>query len=362
MANITCQNMSKKYGTVEVVEDFNIEIHDKEFVVFLGPSGSGKSTILRMIAGLEEISGGDLNIDGVRVNDMEPRDRGIAMVFQNYALYPHMTIYNNIAFGLRRLKTPEAEIKTRIEEVTKILGLEPVIERKPSELSGGQQQRVAIARAMIKTPSVFLFDEPLSNLDAKLRSHMRVEIAKLHKQLKTTSVFVTHDQLEAMTLADRIVLLDGGQIEQVGSPEEIYHRPRTLFAAKFIGTPAMNITKSKVEKTSDGWQLTNDGFSLGASADRWGLQDGTEVMLGIRPSDLIMIDAGNDSTNTVTGVCDRVEFHGDQSLVTFVVGGEHISALVSARTRPNEGDHVSFKFDQEAIHVFDETTGLRLER
>ena len=216
-------------------------IADHEFVVFLGPSGCGKSTILRMIAGLESISGGEVSIAGRVVNDLELRDRGIARVFQNYALYPHMTIRDNIAFGLRRLKISEAEIDRRIGEVVAMLGLQPVIARKPTELSGGQQQRVAIARAMIKTPSVFLFDEPLSNLDAKLRAQMRFEIARLHKSLKTTTVYVTHDQMEAMTLADRIALLNAGRIEQVGSPEKIYELPASLFVAGFIGTPAMNL-------------------------------------------------------------------------------------------------------------------------
>ena len=241
MAGIVRRNLKKKYGDQEVVSDFSLNVADHEFVVFLGPSGCGKSTILRMMAGLEDISGGELSIDGTIVNDLEPRDRGVAMVFQNYALYPHMTVRNNIAFGLRRLKVPEAEIDRRLAEVVAMLGLDPVIARKPSELSGGQQQRVAIARAMIKTPKVFLFDEPLSNLDAKLRAQMRYEIARLHKKLKTTTVYVTHDQMEAMTLADRIVLLNAGRIEQVGTPEEIYERPQTLFVAGFIGTPAMNL-------------------------------------------------------------------------------------------------------------------------
>lgn len=229
MAEIVCQNIKKNYGAVEVVPDFNLEVKDHEFIVFLGPSGCGKSTMLRMMAGLEDITGGELLIGGKIVNDLEPRDRGIAMVFQNYALYPHMTIRDNIAFGLRRIKVSEEEIKKRTADVTGVLGLEPYLDRKPTELSGGQQQRVAIARAMIKTPDVFLFDEPLSNLDAKLRATMREEIARLHKKLQTTTVYVTHDQMEAMTLADRIVLMKDGMIEQVGAPEEIYERPATFF-------------------------------------------------------------------------------------------------------------------------------------
>lgn len=220
MANIVCSNVDKQYGAVDVIRDFNLDVADHEFIVFLGPSGCGKSTLLRMIAGLEDISGGTVSIGGRTVNDLPPRDRGVAMVFQNYALYPHMTIYDNIAFGLKRMKVSKAEIDTRIRTVSATLGLEPYLARKPTELSGGQQQRVAIARAMIKTPRVFLFDEPLSNLDAKLRNHMRVEIARLHQKLKTTTIYVTHDQLEAMTLADRIVLMKGGRSNRSARPQK----------------------------------------------------------------------------------------------------------------------------------------------
>jgi multiple sugar transport system ATP-binding protein len=247
MSAISCHHIIKRYGETQVVHEFDLEVADNEFVVFLGPSGCGKSTILRMLAGLEDISGGDLHIAGRRVNDLPPQERGIAMVFQNYALYPHMTVRDNIAFGLKRLKVPKAEIDSRIKEVSDTLGLARYLQRKPAELSGGQQQRVAIARAMIKTPKVFLFDEPLSNLDAKLRNHMRIEIAKLHQTLKTTTVYVTHDQHEAMTLADRIVLLRDGRIEQVGTPREIFERPCSAFVAGFIGTPPMNLVQMSVK-------------------------------------------------------------------------------------------------------------------
>ena len=240
MAELSFRNISKKYGETEVVAGFNLEVHNHEFIVFLGPSGCGKSTILRMIAGLEDITGGELSIDGRVVNELPPRERNIAMVFQSYALYPHMSVRENITFGLRRMKIAPTRSNGALQAAAVTLGLEPFLDRKSTALSGGQQQRVAIARAIVKTPGVFLFDEPLSNLDAKLRNHMRVEIARLHQRLKTTTVYVTHDQLEAMTLADRIVLLRNGLIEQVGSPREIFERPNSQFVAAFIGTPAMN--------------------------------------------------------------------------------------------------------------------------
>ncbi|TIX26626.1 MAG: ATP-binding cassette domain-containing protein, partial [Mesorhizobium sp.] len=280
MSAIVCSHVDKAYGATTVIRDLNLAIEEHEFVVFLGPSGCGKSTLLRMLAGLEDISGGEVSIGGKVVNDLEPGDRGIAMVFQNYALYPHMTIFDNVAFGLKRQKVPAAEIKKRVEAVAKTLGLEPYLGRKPTELSGGQQQRVAIARAMIKTPKVFLFDEPLSNLDAKLRNHMRVEIARLHQSLKTTTVYVTHDQLEAMTLADRIVLLKDGVIEQIGSPAEIYRRPGNQFVAGFIGTPNMNFIDAMVGRKADGWTLTGAGTVLSLEGSAFDLRHGDRVVLG----------------------------------------------------------------------------------
>jgi multiple sugar transport system ATP-binding protein len=357
VAEIVCEHMSKSYGAVEVVPDFNLHVTDQEFVVFLGPSGCGKSTMLRMMAGLEKISGGQLKIGGKVVNDLEPRDRGIAMVFQNYALYPHMTIRDNIAFGLRRIKVPENEIKIRTREVTSVLGLEPYLDRKPTELSGGQQQRVAIARAMIKTPDVFLFDEPLSNLDAKLRATMREEIARLHKKLRTTTVYVTHDQMEAMTLADRIVLMKDGKIEQVGTPEEIYDQPVSHFVAGFIGTPAMNFLDLKATFADQKWWLAKDGIKVAIDADRFALNEGQEVILGIRPSDL---EAAERSDRSFKGECDLVEYHGDQALVSFQIDGTQIRALVPARHRPAEGEGVSFQIREGSSHIFDRQTGKTL--
>jgi multiple sugar transport system ATP-binding protein len=313
-----------------------------------------------MLAGLEDISGGEVSIGGKVVNDLDPGDRGIAMVFQNYALYPHMTIFDNVAFGLKRQKVPAAEIKKRVEAVAKTLGLEPYLGRKPTELSGGQQQRVAIARAMIKTPKVFLFDEPLSNLDAKLRNHMRVEIARLHQSLKTTTVYVTHDQLEAMTLADRIVLLKDGVIEQVGSPAEIYRRPGNQFVAGFIGTPSMNFIESMVGRKGDGWTLTGAGTVLSLEGGDFSLQHGDRVVLGIRPPDLKTAGAG--TANLLQGTADLIEFHGNDALVTFGSGGKEISALVSARECPEQSAPVRYSFDEESIHLFDAQTGKSLRR
>jgi len=357
MANIVCSNVDKQYGAVDVIKGFNLDVADHEFIVFLGPSGCGKSTLLRMIAGLEDISGGSVSIGGRTVNDLPPRERGVAMVFQNYALYPHMTIYDNIAFGLKRMKVPKAEIDTRIRAVSATLGLEPYLARKPTELSGGQQQRVAIARAMIKTPRVFLFDEPLSNLDAKLRNHMRVEIARLHQKLKTTTIYVTHDQLEAMTLADRIVLMKGGAIEQVGTPAEIYERPRTLFVAGFIGTPNMNFIDATAERTEGGWLLRSAGGSFSISDGKFALRHGQSLMLGIRPADLKMAETG---PNLISGIADLVEFHGNDALVTFLFAGKEIGALVKASACPRPRDAVAFAVEPEGLHLFDRESGISL--
>ncbi|TKB14225.1 MAG: sn-glycerol-3-phosphate ABC transporter ATP-binding protein UgpC [Mesorhizobium sp.] len=361
MSAITCSHVDKAYGATTVIRDLNLAIEEHEFVVFLGPSGCGKSTLLRMLAGLEDISGGEVSIGGKVVNDLEPGDRGIAMVFQNYALYPHMTIFDNIAFGLRRQKVPAAQIKKRVEAVSKTLGLEPYLGRKPTELSGGQQQRVAIARAMIKTPKVFLFDEPLSNLDAKLRNHMRVEIARLHQSLKTTTVYVTHDQLEAMTLADRIVLLKDGVIEQIGSPAEIYRRPGNMFVAGFIGTPNMNFVEVTVGRTKSGWTLNGAGTVLVLNGSDFHLQHGDRAVLGIRPPDLKTAN-GDAGGNLLLGTADLIEFHGNDALVTFGSGGKEISALVPARECPELRAAVRYTFDEESIHLFDATTGLSLRK
>ena len=253
MASVTLEGVSKTYpGGVVAVTDFNMEIEDREFVILVGPSGCGKSTTLRMIAGLEDITGGDLYIDGARMNDVPPKDRDIAMVFQNYALYPHMTVFDNMAFGLKIRKTPRAEIRQRVTEAARILEIEDLLERKPAALSGGQRQRVALGRAIVRNPKVFLLDEPLSNLDAKLRTAMRAELTKLHRELQTTFIYVTHDQTEAMTMGTRIVVMKNGYVQQIAPPQELFDRPCNLFVATFIGTPQMNVAEAVLEGGPDG--------------------------------------------------------------------------------------------------------------
>jgi len=364
VSKINCSHLRKAYGDTEVVADFNLDVSDHEFVVFLGPSGCGKSTILRMIAGLEDISGGELSIGGRVVNDLLPRERNVAMVFQNYALYPHMTVFDNIAFGLKRMRVAKDEIAQRVHAVAGTLGLDAFLKRKPAQMSGGQQQRVAIARAMIKTPQVFLFDEPLSNLDAKLRGHMRVEIARLHKKLRTTTIYVTHDQLEAMTLADRIVLLKGGAIEQVGSPAEIYERPRTLFVAGFIGTPNMNLIDVTVDEAGDNWLLSLGKVRLFVERSRFAGRPGMKAVLGIRPADLKQ--AGPRAmANVLEGSVDLVQFLGNEALVDVTISSQPetdrpIAALVPIAQCPASGAPVRFTFDEERVHLFDDATGLSL--
>src|SRR5208283_3131845 len=288
MATVELRNITKVYeGGVKAVDNANLTINDKEFVVLVGPSGCGKTTTLRMVAGLEEISGGELYIDGKLMNDVAPKDRDIAMVFQNYALYPHMTVYDNMAFGLKIRKYPRAEINTRVHEAAQILDIEELLERKPKALSGGQRQRVAVGRAIVRKPKVFLFDEPLSNLDAKLRVQMRTEIKRVHQLVKTTTVYVTHDQVEAMTLADRVVVMNGGLIEQIATPQDLYHHPKTRFVAGFIGSPAMNFMRCRLEQ--NGAELgvrLSDTISLPVPASRvarFRPLAGKELLFGLRP-------------------------------------------------------------------------------
>lgn len=348
MATVECRGIRKVYGALEVMRDFDLKIDDHEFVVFLGPSGCGKSTMLRMIAGLEEISGGDLFIGGNRMNERDPGDRGIAMVFQNYALYPHMSVRENITFGLERAGIQKGQIDQRLSPVVEALGLGIYLARKPTELSGGQQQRVAIARAMIKTPEVFLFDEPLSNLDAKLRGSLRVEIARLHRDLKTTSIYVTHDQLEAMTLADRIVLMKDGRIEQMGTPEEIYQKPETVFAAGFIGTPNMNFLSLDTagEGLVDGHITLPTPFQVRPGP----------VTVGIRPGALRL----SGDQGAIRGRVDRNEFHGETRLLTLSIGSNELSVSVPASLRVAEGEVLGFDVAADDLHLFDPKTGRRL--
>ena len=366
MANIACRQLYKTYDQkTAVLQPFDLEIDDGEFIVLLGPSGCGKSTLLRMIAGLEDISGGELHIGGAVVNDLPPRARNVAMVFQNYALYPHMTVYDNIAFGLRRLKVPSDEIERRVREVAAILSLDSLLERKPRAMSGGQQQRTAIARAMIKTPQVFLFDEPLSNLDAKLRAQLRADIKRLHRRLRTTTLYVTHDQLEAMTLADRVVLMKDGHIEQIGTPAQLYNQPRTLFAAGFIGTPAMNFIDGVVEKDGGQTVLACAGYRWPLLSPRFAtLQAGTRVVFGLRPNHLrAALEREPAGSHGLACVIDLVELLGAEALISFQCGSLNLSALLpanAANSAAQVGQTLALAFGEEHMHLFDAETGLAL--
>ena len=358
MAEIKLNHIFKKYENAEdySVKDFQLDIEDNEFIVFVGPSGCGKSTTLRMIAGLEEITEGELLIDGQVVNDMAPKDRDIAMVFQNYALYPHMTVFDNMAFGLKLRKMDKGEIKTRVEEAAELLGITDLLERKPAALSGGQRQRVALGRAVVRDPKVFLMDEPLSNLDAKLRVHMRTEIAKLHERLKTTMIYVTHDQTEAMTLADRIVIMEAGIIQQVGSPFEVYNSPNNAFVASFIGSPAMNLIEVMY---ADGF-IEGNGLRLPVSVpDRKALDEagynGKEIIFGIRPEDIkteqIALDASPETVLEPTITVS--ELTGAESILYLDFGGKELTAVVDARDYHNPGTSLKVAFNMTKAHYFD---------
>ena len=368
MASLSLKNICKVYPNgFEAVKDFNLEIADKEFIIFVGPSGCGKSTTLRMIAGLEEISSGELKIDGRVVNDVEPKDRDIAMVFQNYALYPHMTVFDNMAFGLKLRKVPKDEIKKKVEEAAKILDLEKLLDRKPKALSGGQRQRVAMGRAIVRNPKVFLMDEPLSNLDAKLRVQMRSEIASLHNRLKATIIYVTHDQTEAMTLGTRIVVLKDGVIMQVDSPQKLYNEPNNLFVAGFIGSPQMNfidaVCKVEGERVTLNFEKTSVVLPP-AKAKKLidGGYNGKTVVMGIRPEDIgdsqIEIEAHKDAVfeTDVTGY----ELLGSEVLLYFNVAGTAMTAKVDSRTTARMGDHITLAIDPEKIHCFDKETELTI--
>ncbi|MCR8548884.1 ABC transporter ATP-binding protein [Salipiger sp. P9] len=360
MANITCTDIVKAYGAHPVIEGLQLDIPDHEFVVFLGPSGCGKSTMLRMIAGLEEVTGGRIAIGGTDVTDLPPGERGVAMVFQSYALYPHMSVRDNITFGLRRQGASRAEIEPRLTQVAELLGLEKFLDRRPRNLSGGQQQRVAMARAMIKTPQVFLFDEPLSNLDAKLREKLRTEIRKIHMQLKTTTIFVTHDQLEAMTIADRIVLMRDGKIEQMGSPDEIFERPASRFVADFIGTPAMNFVHAEIV-AGDRLTAHGGGMTLHLSPQAFTtLKPGQRVELGLRPARMDLCEPGAE--NALSGKVVLVENMGAEGQVITEVAGQEISFVTQAFRSLSPGDSVCFAISPDHIHAFDPETGDSLRQ
>jgi multiple sugar transport system ATP-binding protein len=353
MASVGIRDVRKAFGTTAVIHGVNVSILDGEFVVLVGPSGCGKSTLLRMIAGLENITGGEIRIGERVVNNVPPKERDVAMVFQNYALYPHMTVADNMAFSLKLRGAPKSEIEQRVNSAADILGLGPYLDRFPRQLSGGQRQRVAMGRAIVRDPQVFLFDEPLSNLDAKLRVQMRTEIKELHQRLKTTTVYVTHDQIEAMTMADKIVVMHDGLVEQIGTPLELYDTPANQFVAGFIGSPAMNFLKGNVKANgSVGFEGPN-GVKLPLKTAP-GNSDGRPAIYGIRPEHFTIADDGAEAEIVV------VEPTGSETQVFAKLGGEEVVAVFRERHQFNPGDKVRLKPDPALVHLFDETTGKRL--
>ncbi len=363
MASLQLEHITKQYPNGFVaVKDFNLDVEDKEFIIFVGPSGCGKSTTLRMIAGLEDISSGTLKIGGKVMNDVEPKDRDIAMVFQNYALYPHMTVYDNMAFGLKLRKVPKEEIDQKVKAAAKILDLSNLLDRKPKALSGGQRQRVAMGRAIVRNPKVFLMDEPLSNLDAKLRVQMRTEIAKLHQRLGTTIIYVTHDQTEAMTLGTRIVVMKDGVVQQVDTPQNLYDKPENLFVAGFMGSPQMNFLDADVEVAGDTayLKIADQKIELPPAKSKKlieGNYNGKKVTFGIRPED---VDDSEMFVNTSKAVFESTinvyELLGAEVYLYFDLAEFPITARVDSRTTARPGDKVKFAFDVEKIHVFDKET------
>jgi ABC-type sugar transport system ATPase subunit len=352
MAEVKIERLVKNYGTVEVLKDIELTVEDGSFVVLVGPSGCGKSTLLRTIAGLEPITAGTISIGGRQVNDLPPAQREIAMVFQSYALYPHMNVYGNMAFGLKFAGTPKAEIDRRVNEAARILQLEALLKRRPRELSGGQRQRVAIGRAIVRQPQVFLFDEPLSNLDAALRINTRVEIARLHKLLKATIVYVTHDQVEAMTLADKIVVMNRGRIEQAGRPLDLYYKPANLFVAGFIGSPAMNFIRGQVVSGArERWRLELETGRVITLGGRRALRQGQAVTVGVRPEHLAR-SGGKDAL--VSGSIELVERLGEVGYAHFTVGGNTWIAEIRGDGGVAAGKPAAFAAEAQNIHVFDE--------
>ena len=368
MGTLSFRNINKVYPNgFHAVKDFNLEVEDKEFIIFVGPSGCGKTTTLRMIAGLEEISDGELAIDGRVINDVEPKDRDIAMVFQNYALYPHMTVYDNMAFGLKLRKVPKAEIDKLVHEAAKILDLEPLLDRKPKALSGGQRQRVAMGRAIVRNPQVFLMDEPLSNLDSKLRGHMRIELSKLHQRLGTTIIYVTHDQVEAMTLDTRIVVMNAGIVQQVDTPQALYDTPNNLFVAGFIGSPQMNFLDAVVSVEGDNAVLDLGESKITLTGDKAkklidGGYDGKTVVMGIRPEDVYddeAVIAANPGT-TIQSTVRVYELLGAEVYLYFDYAGANFTARVKPTTTARTGDVVKLALEPTKIHVFDKETEMAI--
>jgi multiple sugar transport system ATP-binding protein len=357
MAQVVMRSLNKKYDEVHAVKDVNLDINDKEFVVLVGPSGCGKTTTLRMVAGLESITSGRVLIDDKVVNDLAPMDRDIAMVFQNYALYPHMTVYDNMAFGLKMRKFDKAEIATRVQQAAEILGIGEYLKRKPRQLSGGQRQRVALGRAIVRHPQVFLFDEPLSNLDAKLRVQMRVELKKLHERLGTTAIYVTHDQVEAMTLGDRVVVMRDGWVQQVGDPMELYNQPANRFVAGFIGSPAMNFAPVRIEQNGALWAV-GDGIRIkvpGPSVEHLGRYNGKAVTLGVRPEDM-RIANGDASDLAVDATVEVVERLGSEILLDVAVGPTTMVASVEPTATAKVHEKLRLALNPDRLHFFDGET------
>jgi multiple sugar transport system ATP-binding protein len=366
MASVTLQELSKRFDKVTAVNQINLEIPDKEFVVFVGPSGCGKTTTLRMIAGLEETSDGTILIGERVVNDVPPKDRNIAMVFQNYALYPHMDVYKNMAFGLKLRRTPKPEIDRRVREASRILGIEELLDRKPRQLSGGQRQRVAVGRAIVRQPEVFLFDEPLSNLDAKLRVQMRSELIKLHYQLEATMIYVTHDQVEAMTMGDRIVIMNNGEIQQVGAPMEVYDQPINMFVAGFIGSPAMNFFQGKLTAQNSDLFVDLGKFTVKlpkSQINRFGNHVNQRVVFGIRPENISdREEAGEHQQERVPAKVNVVEPLGSEVIVELSAGDHTFVGRLDPTTTARPMHEMAVYFDMGRFHLFDAETGINLTR
>ncbi len=363
MAQVMMKDLNKKYDEVHAVKDVNLHVRDKEFVVLVGPSGCGKSTTLRMVAGLEEITAGEISIGDRVVNDLPPKDRDIAMVFQNYALYPHMTVYDNMAFGLKMRKFPKPEIAKRVQDAAQLLGIQELLKRKPRQLSGGQRQRVAVGRAIVRHPQVFLFDEPLSNLDAKLRVQMRVELKRLHDRLETTVIYVTHDQVEAMTLGDRVVVMKDGWIQQVGEPLELYGQPANKFVAGFIGSPAMNFIDVTISDAGGALWAETQGLRVKvppAVAGRLGPYKGQQVTLGVRPEDLHAASGNDPAEYTVDMIVDVVEPLGSEILLNLRAGQSAIVARVEPTVRAKEHQAMRLALTPDRARFFDLKTELAI--
>lgn len=359
MASVTYRNVYKRFGEFTAVNDLNIEIADKEFVVFVGPSGCGKSTSLRMLAGLEEISDGEILIGDRVVNDVPPKDRDIAMVFQSYALYPHMSVYDNMAFGLKLRKTPKAEIDRRVKEAAEILGLSTLLDRKPKALSGGQRQRVAVGRAIVREPAVFLMDEPLSNLDAKLRVSARAEISKLHKRLGTTFIYVTHDQVEAMTMGTKIVVMKDGVIEHVGTPLEVYNFPNNRFVAGFIGSPVMNFVPSRIVSENGTVFIDAEVFRIRVPSHKAEFCKrliGSDVIFGIRPYDIYDRSLAPErcKNNSIRAVVDVIEILGPHCQLNLTIGSQYLTACVDVNTKARTHEEVELALDLDKFHLFED--------